>query len=358
MSVPPDFNYNYYLLHHPDLKAAGLRTREDAVNHFLTYGRNEGRIYNRKMFKESKTNLIFPMTFQPIMEQRTNIIVPQFIKKPANIHYPIKLAIACLFRDSAFYLKEWLEFHRLLGVEKFYLCNHMSIDNYDSILEPYIKNGLVELTHETKGFSNSQEFESTIHAPFYQTIVEKTKNEVEWLALIDSDEFIVPVKDESIPQFLSRHSGKVAICMNWQLYGTSGIVKIPENKLFLECLVHRAVKNAPEHRDIKTIVRPQYVKNISSPHNPILLDGYVLQLTSGEVVKGATANSIVIDEIRLNHYNTGDINYFETIKVPFYKIYCPGRTDVIERAKRGIWNDEEDFVMKKWISQLRSIIFK
>lgn len=56
------------------------------------------------------------------------------------------LSICMIFRDEAPYLKEWIEFHRLAGVDHFDLCNHRNQDNYLDVLTPYMKKGVVELT--------------------------------------------------------------------------------------------------------------------------------------------------------------------------------------------------------------------
>jgi len=37
-----------------------------------------------------------------------------------------------------------------VGVEHFYLYNHLSKDEYAEVLEPYIKEGIVELYNVTK----------------------------------------------------------------------------------------------------------------------------------------------------------------------------------------------------------------
>ncbi len=42
----------------------------------------------------------------------------------------MKISIISLFRDEAPYLKEWIEFHRLIGVDQFHLVNNNSTDNY------------------------------------------------------------------------------------------------------------------------------------------------------------------------------------------------------------------------------------
>lgn len=41
------------------------------------------------------------------------------------------------------YLKEWLEYHLLQGVEQFYLCDNGSTDGTDAYLEPYVAKGVI-----------------------------------------------------------------------------------------------------------------------------------------------------------------------------------------------------------------------
>lgn len=58
---------------------------------------------------------------------------------------PYKLSIACIFRDDARFLKEWVAYHRLVGVEHFWLFNNLSVDEYQEVLAPYVAEGIVEL---------------------------------------------------------------------------------------------------------------------------------------------------------------------------------------------------------------------
>jgi len=55
------------------------------------------------------------------------------------------LSICGIYRDEAFYLREWIEFHRLVGVERFYLYDNFSEDNHREVLAPYIESGIVVL---------------------------------------------------------------------------------------------------------------------------------------------------------------------------------------------------------------------
>ena len=57
-----------------------------------------------------------------------------------NLHsYEYSVAIAAIFKNEAPYLREWVEYHKMIGVEHFWLYNDNSSDNFEEILEPYIE---------------------------------------------------------------------------------------------------------------------------------------------------------------------------------------------------------------------------
>src|SRR5262245_60313739 len=48
-----------------------------------------------------------------------------------------EIAIAAIFCNEADYLKEWIEFHLMVGFDKLFLYNNNSSDNFLPILRPY-----------------------------------------------------------------------------------------------------------------------------------------------------------------------------------------------------------------------------
>ncbi|KAM0753574.1 hypothetical protein T439DRAFT_353361 [Meredithblackwellia eburnea MCA 4105] len=83
------------------------------------------------------------------------------------------------------FIGEWLLFHRLIGVDHFYLYEVNGTDLIRHALAPWVKAGIVTL----HGFSNE--------LPNYQTSAmdhcSKTyASSTEWLAMIDTDEFLFP----------------------------------------------------------------------------------------------------------------------------------------------------------------------
>jgi hypothetical protein len=53
--LPPDFDWEFYLESNPDLRANGINTPREAAKHYIEFGKNENRIYN-KNHSYSNTN--------------------------------------------------------------------------------------------------------------------------------------------------------------------------------------------------------------------------------------------------------------------------------------------------------------
>jgi hypothetical protein len=54
----------------------------------------------------------------PMPKRRKRISLPLLSDKSNPIGY---VSIAAIFKDEAHYLREWIEFHNMLGVEHFFL---------------------------------------------------------------------------------------------------------------------------------------------------------------------------------------------------------------------------------------------
>jgi hypothetical protein len=247
---------------------------------------------------------------------------------PSTTEYKHTIAIACLFRNSAFFLREWIEHHLLRGVTYFWLGNHLSTDNYLEVIQPYIDAGVVNLDQITTQISGNEPgaFEPEVHVPFFQSAVRRAKGVAKWVALLDSDEFLVPVQHMTLLEILNQPKYETygTLLVNWQVYGTSGIYKLGENQSIMENLVCKAPAQATINTHVKSIVRPERVSYTSCdvhvieclpPFKTAMSDG------SGYTQKAYSVNGAILDEIRLNHYNTGDAHYYETEKVPFYIQY-------------------------------------
>lgn len=160
--------------------------------------------------------------------------------------FEYQLGVCCIFRDEALYLKEWIEYHRKVGVEHFWLYNNNSTDDFMFVLQDYIAKGVVELIECPSSYEGVQLFDhnavieifNKTQESAYDDAITKSKGVAKWLALIDSDEFLVPVQEETVIECLEKRFNNVAgVGVNWQCYGTSHIANLDPNKLMIEQLV-------------------------------------------------------------------------------------------------------------------------
>ena len=140
-----------------------------------------------------------------------NIVKPN---KEFNTIYDV--SICAIFKDEADYLKEWIEYHKIVGVDHFYLYNNLSNDNYYEALKPYVDSGDVTLIDwEIK--------QGQMQA--YQHWADNYKNESKWVGFIDLDEFVVPNKMSNIYDFLKKFdNNRPVVIMPWRYFGTSGLI--------------------------------------------------------------------------------------------------------------------------------------
>ena len=129
--------------------------------------------------------------------------------------------------------------------------------------------------------------------------VRRAAAEARWLAVIDLDEFIMPVKDCTIPDFLRRIPQRTAqIFIRWCLYGSAGHVIRPAG-LVIENYKYRQRDNSGEAN--KIIVNPRMVVGCRSPHVFDVIwrsvDERGHAVTPSNVIPGLSQ-----DIIRINHY--------------------------------------------------------
>lgn len=70
------------------------------------------------------------------------------LKKEKNRKFPQYLSLCAIVKNEAPYLPEWIEFYKLVGVEKFYIYDNESSDNTKEVLKPYIDAGDVVYTYQ------------------------------------------------------------------------------------------------------------------------------------------------------------------------------------------------------------------
>jgi Glycosyltransferase family 92 len=247
--------------------------------------------------------------------------------------YQYQIAACMMFYNESYFLKEWLEYHKLIGIEHFYLFNNGSTDNYLEILNPYILSGEVQLfDYPEKGIDQAQH--NYIQCEIiYTHALALSRGKVKWLAIIDADEFIYPVKTKSLREILKKYDAFGGVYINYLFFGTSNLEKIPYNSLIIESLNHSAEQPIPFG---KSIVRPERVENCTDPHRMWYHPPYTHVNTDFQTFQQLPEN-ITPDTLLLFHYYTGDIDH--AMNVTF------------ERRKRWISVEKENYLQSvEWMN--------
>ncbi|MCE2121787.1 glycosyltransferase [Streptococcus thermophilus] len=93
----------------------------------------------------------------------------------------IDLAIVAIIKNEGQYIEEWLRYHIVAGVQKFFLYDNDSSDNTREILEKYIRAGYVELIPYPGAAKQ---------LPAYNDALAKHRYDCRYIAFIDADEFL------------------------------------------------------------------------------------------------------------------------------------------------------------------------
>jgi len=215
------------------------------------------------------------------------------------------LAVVAIFKDEGHYLKEWLDYHLLAGVEHFYLYNNDSSDDYKEVLAPYVEKNLVTLID----FPGKM-----MQYPAYEDAIENYRFECRYMAFIDLDEFIFPKTNRSIvevvDEILLRFSNATGLAINWQCFGSNGQEKADYSRGVLERFTRRAPSDWPVggregNHFIKTISNPRFIRCVTNPHFANYFEKNFAVNSAGENISLKDhSESVLIDKIVINHYNT------------------------------------------------------
>jgi len=224
------------------------------------------------------------------------------------------LSVCCIFKDEAAYLEEWLRFYDLIGVDHFYLYDNGSTDDYATVLAPWEAAGKITL-HRT--------LIPAPQRPAYGHCLQNFANESRWIAFVDMDEFLFSPVQMDLRRFLEPFESQVAVAANWVMFGASGHQRKPPGLVTLNysyrcdinlCTFERALLKGPllnpanplsyhsvcSH--VKSIVNPQAVVAVCSPHHFIYRDGAFATTAAGRPVSGAFSDEVAIGSLRINHY--------------------------------------------------------
>ena len=237
------------------------------------------------------------------------------------------LSICAIFQNESRFLREWIEFHQNQGVEKFYLYNNNSSDDYQHALQPFIDQSIVELIDWPYEYQKESEW-TLIQCGSYLDCIKKHLHHCEWIAFLDCDEFLFSPTKRKLTEVLKLFEDFSCISVNWIMYGTSNVDKVPDGQNITDWLVYRSSLSYRGNRTCKSIVRPNKVQDCLNPHWFKMKDG--LKNFSEKGIETFFGESDVsVNVFRINHYWSRDKQFFFNEKIPRRIKWYPNPNDAI-----------------------------
>jgi hypothetical protein len=186
---------------------------------------------------------------------------------------PYYLAACAIFRNEAPYLEEWLVFHLGVGVEHFYLYENRSIDDFRTVLAPFVDRGQVTLVGWPKPHGQKAAYLHCLRSAVTQT---------RWITFLDLDEFLFSPRQRDIRPILENYRELPSLQVRRATFGSSGHKSKPAGGI-LESYTRRAA----ELRGPKSIANPRLIRAIHNPH---------------QFSMWGDDETHFCDELRINHY--------------------------------------------------------
>lgn len=185
--------------------------------------KKENRYFVFDREKEINFKHIIKVALSPIFDLIYEIILLLHNNKSRPKKY--KISICAIFKNEAHNIKEWVEFHKIVGVEHFYMYNNFSDDNYLEVLKPYIEEGVVTLVEWPVEFGQF---------PAYKNFYENYRAETNWVSFLDLDEFITPFYKKTVSEWIEDYKNYPCLVLYWKMFGTSGKIDHDFEKLTTE----------------------------------------------------------------------------------------------------------------------------
>ncbi|MBA4283456.1 MAG: hypothetical protein C0432_04095 [Candidatus Puniceispirillum sp.] len=343
----------------------------NAYDHFVQQGWKKGNKPNKDFdvrlyhaffsepdFFENYQRFLTPLHYYVYLKyfdssllKKNKINIDHIVKSVKKLDHPkYSLTVCAIFQNEARFLKEWIEFYLMQGVDHFYLYNHNSTDDFVSILKPYIEKGIVTLRHITINPKSSADWVRDVQSKTYFDLSQEIKDDVEWVMYLDIDEFLFPVKENTLKTILNDYDHNACVRVPWVFFGTGNVERVRSDQLVIQEL-DQAMHITDDSIATKFIVKPRYIKQITSPHFCNLILGYFAVDEDNQYVStDDTLSPILTKKLRINHYYSRDKTFFNEVKLKRWRDALSS-THIQNQNLR--YSLREDVEIKRFIPEMK-----
>jgi Glycosyltransferase family 92 len=266
------------------------------------------------------------------------------------------LVTATIAKGEAKYIREFVIFHRLVGVD------HMLIyldGGGDAAVEAALRDLVAERFVELipwprflRGFNNQY--------TAYQHAVAYMRGQCRWLAMIDADEFLFAPASHDLKAELQSREQHAALAVYSRTFGTGGIKRIASGQLVTEALFRRGVDDNAKNTTQRTIVDPNVVSAIRSANSCVLKGTRCLGWDEdGKPVSATGEAGHNAARLRINHYFTrSEEDFHAKVQRRYFgkTKYSEKITAKIEEAEGGDLSAVEDTAIHHYLPALKAAV--
>jgi hypothetical protein len=212
------------------------------------------------------------------------------------------LAACVMYRDNASYLREWIEFHKLVGVERFFLYDNLSTDEHQDVVAPYLESGTAVLHDWSLTLLQEGGRPSGLRLA-YEHCLRSHRSEARWIAFLDIDEFLFSPTGRAVAELLPEYERWPGVCVSRAEFGTSGHRARPPG-LVIESYVERAVQPPDAVGFYKSIVDPARTLRCSNYHEFAYAEGFPVDENFRAIPSQLRQGTSYVScsRLRINHY--------------------------------------------------------
>jgi len=224
----------------------------------------------------------------------------------------LKLFVAAIIKNEMDALLEWIAYHRVVGVSGFIIADNGSNDGSRAFLDGLERLGIVTVLDFPDVVGQKPQL------PAYERILRSCSEDIDLLAFIDADEFLVPLDPEqsiatSLDKWFSDPSVS-AVALNWSNFGSNGEL-FAEEGLVTERFTQRAPQQFNANKNFKSIVRPNSAIHFNNPHHVELRYGRYIDTLGNDLVShpkhgNGVSEEVVWNGVRVNHYVVKSLEEF------------------------------------------------
>lgn len=251
------------------------------------------------------------------------------------------MKICAIARNEGLYIREWVLFHQIVGVEHITIYNNNSDDNTLEVLQPFVESGFVDVIDWP--FPNPSQLAA------YSNYVANHRGPF-WCAFIDCDEFLWSPQYDTIQEALdSRPNPRSAYGVNWMVFGSGGQTEY-EDKPVIERFTWRPATSHPVDDHVKSVIWMDQNVSVIDPHHFNTERGTINE--NGQAIGGPFSHHCS-NVLRINHYSSKSLAEWRK-RIQLGK---PDRGGVEVREDEWYWDrqqqDVDDREIQKFLPELK-----